>query len=77
MSHEIDLIDIVERLTRLEAENASLEASQLIMMSKLDTLLERFIRYEAKWGGIFMVLSALLGLFLAFKTEILGVFRGR
>lgn len=77
MSHEIDLIDIVERLTRLEAENASLEASQLMMMSKLDTLLERFNRYEAKWGGIFMVLSALLGLFLAFKTEILGVFRGR
>lgn len=66
--------EIAERLGRLEAREETVSAQQGEMIKKLDALNERFARYEAKWGGIVMVLSAILGLALALKSEILGIF---
>lgn len=62
--------DIADRLARLEAREEIISRQQDDTIRKLDTLIERFARYEAKWGGIVMVLSALLGLLLAVKTEV-------
>lgn len=62
--------EIAERIGRLEAREETISKQQDETNKKLDTLIERFARYEAKWGGIVMVLSALLGLLLALKSEI-------
>lgn len=77
MSTEVDLIDIVARLARLEAEQRHLDLQQMTLVSKMDTLLDRFTRYEAKWGGVVMVLSAIIALLVALKAQILGYFSGR
>lgn len=73
---KVTLDNVAQRLSRLEGEVHDRNETQREMVKKLDSLAERFTRYEAKWGGIVMVLSAVVGLLLAFKTEILRVFRG-
>jgi hypothetical protein len=77
------MIAIIERLAKLEADTASLFRKQVDarderaqIAAKLDILILRFTRYEAKWGGIMMVVSALLALSIALKNEILRLFRG-
>ena len=62
--------DLAARLTRLEEREKIVSEQQKATNEKLDTLIERFTRYEAKWGGIVMVLSAILGLVLALKSEL-------
>jgi hypothetical protein len=69
--------EVVERLARLETEGISNEKRLGSMEKKLDTVIERFTRYEAKWGGIFMVLSAILGLLTTFHSSIQKFFSGR
>jgi tetrahydromethanopterin S-methyltransferase subunit B len=69
--------EIAERIARLEAREEHISKSQDETNEKLDTLIGRFTRYEAKWGGIVMVLSAVLGLVLALKSEILRYFNAR
>jgi hypothetical protein len=77
MSTEVNLIDVIERLVRLEAEYSRLEGSQVAITIKLDAIIDKFTRYEARWGGIFMVVSALIGLLAAFHSAVLGYFRAR
>lgn len=62
--------EIAERLARLESREETISAQQVETNKRLDTLIDRFARYEAKWGGIVMVLSAILGLVLALKSEL-------
>lgn len=62
--------EIAARLARLEEREKAVSEQQKATNAKLDTLIERFARYEAKWGGIVMVLSAILGLALALKSEL-------
>ncbi len=65
-----------ERLVRLETEGNARQDKLESMEIKLDSLIDRFTRYEAKWGGIVMIMSAVLGLLLAFKNEIKERFFG-
>lgn len=71
---KVTLESVAHRLSRLEGEVHERNESQKEMIKKLDALAERFARYEAKWGGIVMVLSAMVGLALALKTEIKRLF---
>lgn len=74
---EIDMIGLLERLTRLETEHKALEHQHQSIQTKLDMLLTRFNKYEAKWGGVLMVASALGAVLLAFKAEVLRWVTGK
>lgn len=76
-TREIDMIEIIERLTKLETEQKTLAHQHASISTKLDLLITRFTRYEAKWGGVVMVMSALAALVLAFKSELLKWMGGR
>lgn len=69
-----ELSAIRERLAKLETREQTLSGNQKEIMAKLDSLILRFDRYEAKWGTLFMIFSAISALVLAFKREIMGFF---
>ena len=75
--HDIDVIDMLERLARLETAHKALEHQHGSIQTKLDMMITRFDKYEAKWGGVLMVASALGAVFLAFKTEVIRWLTGR
>lgn len=77
MSQDTDLMDIVQRVARLESEYEIMSKQHSGLTTRLDVLIRRFDRYEAKWGGVLMVLSALAALVLAFKAEIMRFLGGR
>ena len=74
---EIDMIEMLERLTRLETEYKTLEHQHQSIQKKLDTLITRFDKYEAKWGGVLMVVSAVGAVVIAFKAELLKWVAGK
>jgi hypothetical protein len=76
-TQEIDMIEVIERLARLETEFKTLEHQHGGIQTKLDIMITRFDKYEAKWGGVLMVGSALFAIFLALKTELLKWLGGR
>jgi hypothetical protein len=76
-SQEIDMIEMLERLTRLETEYKTLEHQHGSIQTKLDILITRFNKYEAKWGGVVMVVSAIVAILIALKTELLKWLAGR
>lgn len=76
-AQEIDMIEVIERLARLETEFKTLEHQHGSIQTKLDVMITRFDKYEAKWGGVVMVATALGAIVLALKTELLKWLGGR
>lgn len=76
-TNEIDMIEVIERLARLETEFKTLEGQHSGITTKLDLMISRFDRYEAKWGGVVMVATAIGAIVLALKTELLKWIAGR
>lgn len=74
MTQEIDMVELVERVVKLEEQQKVLHSQNTSIQTKLDLLITRFTKYEAKWGGVLMVLSAIGALALALKGEILKAF---
>lgn len=74
---EIDMLELLERVTRIETEHKVLEHQHASIQKKLDTLITRFDKYEAKWGGVLMVVSAVGAIILAFKAEVIKWLTGR
>jgi hypothetical protein len=74
---EIDMIEMLERLTRLETEHKALEHQHQSIQKKLDMLITRFDKYEAKWGGVLMVVSAVGAVVIAFKSELIKWLAGK
>lgn len=65
------------RLARLETLAKTADQERHKMSEKLDNLDARFTRYEARWGGVMMVVSALFALTAVLKDEIVRWFSGR
>lgn len=76
-SREIDMIEVIERLTKLETEQKTLAHQHSAITTKLDIMITRFDKYEAKWGGVVMVATALGAIVLALKAELLKWIGGR
>lgn len=74
---EIDVAGLLERVAKIETETRNLESQLTAMVAKLDVMIDRFTRYEAKWGGVLMVVSALVGIFATFHTAIQRFFSER
>lgn len=68
---DVNVVELVQRIAKLEAGHAHLAAQSEAVTDRLDKLLTRFDKYEAKWGGVLMVVSALSAIGLAFKGEVM------
>lgn len=77
VNSEIDIASLLERVAKIETETRNLESQLTTMVIKLDVMIDRFTRYEAKWGGVLMVVSALVGIFATFHTTIQKFFSER
>ena len=78
MSAETELFERIATLeARLEAAEKQHVASQAQFALEreaqnraINELLQKFARYEGKWGGIVMVVSAIGAMLALFKAEI-------
>jgi len=77
VNSEIDIASLLERVAKIETETRNLESQLTTMVIKLDVMIDRFTRYEAKWGGVLMVVSALVGIFATFHATIQKFFSER
>jgi hypothetical protein len=66
--------NIEKRLAHLEAMDEVRGKKQDEVINKLDTLTTRFDRYEAKWGGVMMIVSALVAIVMVLKDEVKRLF---
>ena len=77
MKNEDLKVAIERRLTKLETKDDIRGRKQDEIIKELHTLTTRFDRYEAKWGGVLMVFSALIAIVTVAKDAIMGWFNGR
>lgn len=68
----MDPIQIEHRLTRVEAAIACIPG----MQTTLNEINTKFAKYEGRWGTITLIAAAFWAAFVAFKDEILKVFKG-
>lgn len=78
------MMEVVERIAKLEAQQEALERRheeesrrQSHAIGELERFMQRFERYEAKWGGVIMVVTAIVAFLTLIKTEVLAWLRGR
>lgn len=64
-----------ERIAVLEAQMRNVVTDQHEIKEGIADMRERFTRYEAKWGGVLMVLTAIGSLLLTFKDTFLAKFK--
>lgn len=64
--------DLEHRLTKLETNYENLAN----MQEDVHQLLEKFAKYEGKWGTFLMIGTALWAVFAVFKDEIFKLFKG-
>jgi hypothetical protein len=65
-------LEIVERLAKLETRMSALEGDSVRVAEKVDLILQRMEKQQSFIGGVVFVLSALWGLFYAFRDWVIS-----
>lgn len=70
-------LDIERRLTALETQHSRTIEDLEKVSNQLATITSKLDKYEGKWGGVIMVMSAVTALMAIFWKSLHEVFFGR